>query len=707
LEPTGVRPVPPEESEFLRDLRRAQPPTTGEAADELDFLKDLRGTEAPRAPAEPVDEFDFLRELRGGQPPETAAPPVEDLGFLEDLRGAEAPRAPAEPVDEFDFLRELRGGQPPETPAPAGEDFGFLKELQGAKAPRTPAEPVDEFDFLKDLRGAQPPETLAPPVDDLDFLKGLPGAEPRGVPAQPAPPVDELDFLKAFRDVQPAETPAEAGGEPDFLRELRAALPPEPAAEPVSSRQWEEQGIDAFLSGGGAPAWPPAGEATEGVKAGIPAEPPADELPHVPPLILEEEGALPAAEGADVELGGIEVPDWLSQLKGAEAQPSAFPPEAESMLAPATLPSWLEAMRPMETFRPTVEIKPEEEQTVEGAGPLAGLRGVLLAEPVVAMPRQPTGAPTRLDVTERHYALADLLRRLVAEEERELPGPLVGRRRLPVIRWVIALALLLAVALPSFQGGPTFRLPSPLRVNALTTLVSGLPLERPVLVVFDYEPGFAGEMEAVAGALLEQMMERGLRIATVSTRPTGPPLAERLLSQIGASHGYANAQDYVHLGYLPGGAAAVRNFAQNLRQAIPKGFLLPQDYETAWDSPVLGRIERLSDFGAVVVVAAGTEIARTWVEQASLQLGETPLIMVLSAGAEPLMRPYYEALRPQVDAVLSGIPSAVAYEEANGMPGAARELWDGFGMGMLTAELVLVIGAVYGLVSWLMRPRGT
>jgi len=99
--------------------------------------------------------------------------------------------------------------------------------------------------------------------------------------------------------------------------------------------------------------------------------------------------------------------------------------------------------------------------------------------------------------------------------------------------------------------------------------------------------------------------------------------------------------------------------------------------------------------------------ARTWVEQASPQLGETPLIMVLSAGAEPLMRPYYEALRPQVDAVLSGIPSAVAYEEANDLPGAARELWDGFGMGMLTAELVLVIGAVYGLVSWLKRPRGT
>jgi len=519
--------------------------------------------------------------------------------------------------------------------------------------------------------------------------------------------MDELDFLGAFPGEETPETLAEVGPEPDFLKELRRAPPAETGAVPVSSRQWEEQGIDAFLSGGGAPAGPQAEEVTGGAEAGTPAKPPPDELPHVPPLILDEEGASPAAEAAEVELGGIEVPDWLSQLKGAEAQPGAAALGAESELAPAKLPSWLEAMRPMETFRPTVEIKPEEEQAVEGAGPLAGLRGVLLAEPAVAMPRQPTGAPTRLDVTERHYALADLLRRLVAEEERELPAPLVGRRRLPVIRWVIAVALILAVALPSFQGAPTFPLPSPRRVNALTTIVSGLPLERAVLVVFDYEPGFAGQIEAVAGGHLEQMMERGLRIATVSTRPTGPPLAERLLSQIGASHGYANAHDYVHLGYLPGGAAAVRNFTQDLRQAIPRGFLLPQEYETAWVSPVLGGIERLSDFGAVVVVTAGTEIARTWVEQASLQLGETPLILVLSAGAEPLMRPYYESLRPQVDAILSGIPSAVAYEEANGVPAAAHGLWDGFGMGMLAAELVLAIGAVYGLVSWLTRPKGT
>ena len=46
-------------------------------------------------------------------------------------------------------------------------------------------------------------------------------------------------------------------------------------------------------------------------------------------------------------------------------------------------------------------IEPEEVEQVESAGPLAGLRGVLMAEPIVAMPRAATGSAARLEVTER------------------------------------------------------------------------------------------------------------------------------------------------------------------------------------------------------------------------------------------------------------------------------------------------------------------
>ena len=62
----------------------------------------------------------------------------------------------------------------------------------------------------------------------------------------------------------------------------------------------------------------------------------------------------------------------------------------DAAMAPATLPTWLEAMRPVDSFRSVMDMESSDSQSVESAGPLAGLRGVLMAEPVVAMPRAAT-----------------------------------------------------------------------------------------------------------------------------------------------------------------------------------------------------------------------------------------------------------------------------------------------------------------------------
>ena len=97
-------------------------------------------------------------------------------------------------------------------------------------------------------------------------------------------------------------------------------------------------------------------------------------------------------------------------------------------------------------------------------------------------------------------------------------------------------------------------------------LVAGLPADRAVLLVFDYEPANAGELEVVVGPLLEDLMSKGYALATVSTRPTGPPLAERLVRQRGAAYDYQNGEDYVHLGYLSGGVPAIQLFAADPRR---------------------------------------------------------------------------------------------------------------------------------------------
>jgi len=161
------------------------------------------------------------------------------------------------------------------------------------------------------------------------------------------------------------------------------------------------------------------------------------------------------------------------------------------------------------------------------------------------------------------------------------------------------------------------------------------------------------------------------------------------------------------LGYLSGGPIAVQLFAAAPRETISRGFLLPGDMESqsGWQSPILEGVSQLSDFGLVVVITAGTDSARTWVEQAYPWRGETPLVMVLSVGTEPMIRPYYEALEPQVDGILTGLPAAVNYEQYLGRPGNAVARWNAFGTGMLTIELILLAGVIYGAALWLLRPR--
>ena len=68
-----------------------------------------------------------------------------------------------------------------------------------------------------------------------------------------------------------------------------------------------------------------------------------------------------------------------------------------------------------------------------------------------------------------------------------------------------------------------------------------------------------------------------------------------------------------------------------------------------------------------------------------------------------MIRPYYEGRDPSVSAVLSGLGTAVKYEDEIGYPGAAVERWDAYGMGVLAAALILIVGAVRGMVGVLTR----
>jgi len=319
----------------------------------------------------------------------------------------------------------------------------------------------------------------------------------------------------------------------------------------------------------------------------------------------------------------------------------------------------------------------------------------------------------QLDVTERQYAQAELIHKMVEEEQREVaPSPRKGTR-LAFFRWGIAALTLLGVSLPIFSGAPVFALPrlAPQELGALFEIVERMPVDRPALLVFDFEPGNSGELDAVAGAFFDQLMGRGVPLATLTTRPAGSALAKRVLEDRGTRFGYVPGQTLIHMGYLSGGPTAVQLFAINPRASILEGFDLPEGMpEDIWNAPLLQAVQNLSDFGSVAVITSGTESARIWAEQVGSRLGQTPLVMVLSAGAEPLVRPYFDVQEQvpgdrRVDGILSGLPAAASYELRNNLPGLALARWNPFGSAMLVAELVLLAGAGYGIANWWLGRR--
>ena len=583
---------------------------------------------------------------------------------------------------------------------PTEEELSAIKKVFGdiTAAPVEELEPVLDPSILADLGvgpvdqdetpSAAPPfelplddEVLAEPDLDIEF-------EPADIePESLAPGSDQLAVGSSIGDVE------------EGAAELLPAMPLDLEAEATPSL---EKDFSEFT-----PEW-----LSEGISEDELLAKPTGDLPQVPALIMDEDED--EFEGLGDQLLSSEVamddmPTWLHDL-GEDIDEDDLEQEEEPELARAKLPSWLEAMRPIETFRVESEfVEEEEEQITEAAGPLAGLRGVLLAEPVVAMPRSASTGAAALDITERHYINTEILRQMVGEEELELARPEVRTTPLPIVRWIIGLCLILAVAVPILIGFPSFKAPTmePRELDLFRELMNSLPLGQPVLLVFDYEPGFSPEMDAVAGAMVENLIGRGQPIVSLSSRPTGPLLADRMILRIGGDRELENGVDFLHLGYLSGGSTAIQLFASSPRSSIVDGFRLPEEPEgvKAWETPILTEIHNLNDFSMIAIITSGSEAARNWIEQLTLYIEQTPLVMVSSAGVEPMIRPYYESETPQVHGILTGLRSAITYEVSNGRLSDATQNWNAFGTAMFVAELILLSGFAYGVWNWFLQRR--
>lgn len=377
----------------------------------------------------------------------------------------------------------------------------------------------------------------------------------------------------------------------------------------------------------------------------------------------------------------------------------------EEPILPGSLPGWLEAMRPVVTDVVGPEQLDDQHAPVEKAGPLAGLRDTLPAELDIYHTKKPITFSTKLRIFDNQQAHAKLLEEMISQEGSSpaIPSKAIITRQ-HLIRSVIFLVLVIVAALPLFWGYPVVAIPVyASEVIEAHQMIESLPAGSPVLVAIDFQPGYSGEMGALAGALLDHLMFKKIHLGLVSTHPDGPIFAEKIVGdtiQIGF-HNFQYPRDYVNLGFIPGGTAGLLNFAVAPRQVLP----FDVNGQPVWQAPPFDSIQTLSNFAMLVVMTEDAETARLWIEQVQPRLLDTPLVLALSAQAEPIVKPYYLSSPKQVNGLVVGLTSGVTYEAYQGRAGLATEYWSSFTLSLISSIVIIVMGIGQSMISLLLSQR--
>jgi hypothetical protein len=744
---------PQQDSGWMPDLQTPSGPAQPSAPQEdLSWLNDLGGISAPgqawdnaqNKSSAPKDDLGWLNNVGGTAEPVTPAQPPsagEDLGWLDNLGGT----SDSEPVQSVDstqdrattskedasWLDTLGSSSEPIQPAPPKEDLGWMNSPGGTQEPSAPAAsqpaaPQEDLSWLDNLGRTPEPAAFDQPQDlhttaqdDMSWLDKLGSTEGPSIPAPASSPSaqDEPDWLKSLSG-QTEETPAAADV---FSPRHTAPLPGEieaPMPDWLKSATEEPSmpmGVEALDRFRDTFEPPPTqqsfDDSLDWMKPAQESERESEPLPSAPlPATIDSSLFAPSdssLSNQDVDsLLSMEMPDWLARPEPTPSEtstqePAIRAPQADAELAPVELPSWVQAMRPVEAV--VSETTPSmEDQPTEREGPLAGLRGLIPVAPIGSA-RRPKPISLKLQATDEQQASAALLEQILGTEinPRAVTPPAVVMSQ-QALRWALSGMLLLVLGVMISLRTQAMRVSAqlPVGVDLVSGTIAKIPENSQVLVVVDYEPSLAGEIEAASGPVLDQIvLTRHPRLSFLSTSPNGSALAERLMTNTNINQpspnglGYNAGEHYFNLGYLPGGAAGVLEFVEAPQVAMPSS-----------------GVSRLSDFSAVIVLTDHAESARVWVEQlraakqADSALNSQPLLVVSSAQAAPLLQPYVSSR--QITGMVSGLSEGAGFEFVNNSrPGIARAYWDSFGVGLMFAIVAITLGSLWSLFSALRARR--
>lgn len=377
-------------------------------------------------------------------------------------------------------------------------------------------------------------------------------------------------------------------------------------------------------------------------------------------------------------------PDWLEKIRQAEGKAVSADSMESIDEGEDGLLNWLVTLEEDEEEKSADEREADEEgeETLDESTQQVetDVSNVTQEIAVVDTPSFEV-IPPKIQVTPEEKTQAEKLASMIMDESAPRPIRKIKRRSpLGSARFFFALLLIVSMSVSLFLGqrgliqSPAI---GPHTVGFLTW-AENLPQGSSLLLVFDYQPAFSGEINLIATPVLEVLADQESELSVISSSLSGPILYRQLFRGIGALEG----ESVVDLGYFPIGAYG----AFDLGMGFSANWVLAGLPESSKNLPE-------DKFDGILILGDTYEGARAWIEQLTILMPETPINLLVTDQAMPMLMPYYDS--GQITGMVSGLNGSAILEAelSNGYQAAAR--WWAYQIGLILLMGVLVIGAIY------------
>jgi hypothetical protein len=206
-------------------------------------------------------------------------------------------------------------------------------------------------------------------------------------------------------------------------------------------------------------------------------------------------------------------------------------------------------------------------------------------------------------------------------------------------------------------------------------------------MALDYSPGGSPDVHPCAVTVAQNLVQNGVKIVFVSFWDAGPMYGEQIMAPYLEKGDMVYGQNVVNLGYITGGATAIRNFSQNVVGTQPVDF----KGNNVASLPIMQGISDLRDFDLVIEFMSGTPGLNEWIQQATDPLGVKILCGSVTVSVPGVM-PFLNA--GQLSGLLQGLRGAAEYEILSGNPGKAAAGMDAQSLGHLVIIAFILVGNI-------------